>query len=417
MRRSARTQVVLSYLAFVLVGVSAGVGGVLIPAQVADYRVDLSTIGLTFVTFSVGFFVAGVVTGRLLARAGTAWALGVGGLGYLVGAFATAARPSFAGLVALQLVAGFGMGVLESVLNAHLAGQPGATTLLNRLHAFFGAGALIGPLLATRMLVTWDWPVVWLVLGVVAVPLVAACVAAFPGRAATEAAAAPGKTGAAPATSAERSVAREPAVLLAALFLVVYVGLEIGLGNWGFTYLVEHASVSRYAAGATMSGYWLGLTVGRFVISPVAHRWGLGTRRMVDVCLVGVVAAGALAWAAPVAWLTSLALVLLGFFLGPLFPTAIAVVPRLTQPHRAPAAIGLMNGLSVVGGAGLPWLAGALAEGVGIGTLLPYALVLAVAQALVWRQVASRMAPEPTPGPRPEPEPTPTSGRGPTTPE
>lgn len=401
---SQRTQVVLAYLGFVLVGVSAGVGGVLLPAQVADYEVDLSTIGLTFVTFSVGFFLAGTSTGWLMARLGTAGALGTGAVGFLIGAFVTAARPSFVGLVVLQLVAGYGMGLLESVLNAHIAAMPDATTLLNRLHAFFGAGAFVGPLLATRLLVSWDWPAVWLALGLAGAPLLVAQAWLFPRRtpagAGSAAAHAPADGPAeAPADASLsrplRAVAREPAVLLAALFLTVYVGLEISLGNWGFTYLVEHDGHTRYAAGATMSGYWLGLTAGRFVISPLATRLGLGTRRMVDVCLAGVVGAGLLAWVAPQPLVTSAGLVLLGFFLGPLFPTAMAVAPRLTEPHRAPAAIGLMNALSVVGGAGLPWLAGALAQGVGIGTLLPYALVLAVVQGVVWRLVAQRMAPAP----------------------
>lgn len=401
----------LAYAAFVLVGVSAGVGGVLLPAQVADYGIDLSTVGLTFVTFSAGFFVAGVTTGPLMARAGTSGALAWAGAGYVVGAFATAARPSFTGLVLLQLVAGYGMGVLESVLNAHLAGLPGATTLLNRLHAFFGAGALVGPLLAARMLTTWRWPAVWLVLGTVALPLLAMLASVFPRRAPSAprltevstavevetAAEVPGVTPQAPGASSVRSVlavATEPPVLLAAVFLTVYVGLEISVGSWGFTYLVGHEDVARYAASATMSGYWLGLTVGRFVVSPVAGRLGLGVRRMVAICLAGVVGAGLLAWASPWAAGSSVGLVLLGFFLGPLFPTAIAVVPRLTAAHRVPDAIGLMNALSVVGGSGLPWLAGALAQGVGLWTLLPYAVLLGLLQTAVWRGVGRRMVSE-----------------------
>ena len=56
-----------------------------------------------------------------------------------------ATRPPFVAFVLVQLVLGYGTGVLESVLNVYIAALPGATTLLNRLHAFFGVGALIGP--------------------------------------------------------------------------------------------------------------------------------------------------------------------------------------------------------------------------------------------------------------------------------
>lgn len=88
-----------------------------------------------------------------------------------------------------------------------------------------------------------------------------------------------------------------------------------------------------------------------------------------------------LAWAVPagvVAWF-----VLLGFFIGPLFPTAMAVVPDLAEARLVSTAIGVLNGVSVVGGAVFPWLAGALAQGAGVWTLMPFALVPAVARGLV----------------------------------
>lgn len=184
-------------------------------------------------------------------------------------------------------------------------------------------------------------------------------------------------------------------MLLASLFLTVYVGLEATVGGWGYTYLVDERSLAPLTAGYAVSGYWLGLTLGRFLISPAAARFRHTTEQMMAACLTGVVAATALTWLVPGTVAAGTGLLLLGFFLGPLFPTLMAVVPRLTTRRLVPTAIGVLNGLSVVGSAGLPWLAGAVAEDVGLWTLLPYALVLALAQALVWRAVAARTAPEP----------------------
>lgn len=140
-----------------------------------------------------------------------------------------------------------------------------------------------------------------------------------------------------------------------------------------------------------MSGYWLGLTVGRFVISPAAARLGWTVARMTAVCLVGVVACGTLVSLSPVDAGATVGLVLLGFFLGPLFPTAVAVVPELTAPRLVPSAVGLMNAVSVIGGSALPWLAGTVGDAAGIWTLLPFVTVLGVVQLLVWRGVVSRM--------------------------
>jgi fucose permease len=82
---------------------------------------------------------------------------------------------------------------------------------------------------------------------------------------------------------------------------------------------------------------------------------------------------------------------LLGFFLGPVFPTTMAIVPRLTQPRLVPTAIGVMNAGAVIGGSALPWLAGTIAQNAGMQALLPFVLALSLAQFAVWRPIAARL--------------------------
>ncbi len=383
-----RISVVVAYVAFVLTGVSASVGSVVLPAQMTDYDVTRKTIGITFFTFSAGFFLAGTTTGALMARIGTRATLLAGSAAYVAGALYTATRPSFVALVVLQLVAGYGTGLLESVLNAYLTELPFATQRLNRLHAFFGVGALIGPVLATWMLQSWSWPAVWLVLGLAGIPVACAYAATFPARPPRPA------DDDAPPVRAAALVAEALAnggVALAAVFLTVYVGVEMSVGNWGVNYLQEHRGEGETLAGASLSAYWLGLTAGRFIISPVADALRWTTARMTTACLVGVVGSLAVLGVSPFGGLSLAALALLGFFLGPLFPTAMAVVPRLTTPAHVATAVGLMNAVSVIGGSALPWLAGALGDLAGIGTLVPYVAVLALVQLAVWRGVVRRL--------------------------
>jgi fucose permease len=108
-------------------------------------------------------------------------------------------------------------------------------------------------------------------------------------------------------------------------------------------------------------------------------------------CLAGVTAVALLAWLSPGAVLASAALVLLGFFLGPIFPTTMAIAPRLTAARLVPTAIGVMNAASVVGGSALPWLAGTIAQGAGIWVLLPFTVALALLQLAVWTPIAARI--------------------------
>jgi fucose permease len=381
--------VAVSYASFVLVGVSAGVGGVLLPSQMAGYGVDRATIGIIFFTSAAGFVLGGLSAGALIHRSGIRIALTVGGSAYVLAGLYLASRPPFAAFVLAQLVTGYGGGVLESALNVYLAALPGATTLLNRLHAFFGAGALLGPLLAAWIIGFASWTVVWLVLAVACVPLVACFLVAFPGPARDPAATVPGAPAPAPGSMLGAAL-RDRGVHLGAAMLAVYVGLEVTVGTWGFSYLVQTRALSPAMAGYTVSGYWLGLTVGRFVISPIAARTGATTAVMMYACLAGITAAATLAWLSP-AVLACVALGWLGFFLGPVFPTTMAVTPRLTPDRLVPAAIGILNAASVVGGSALPWLAGTITQHAGMQALLPIAMVLAVAQFTIWRPIARRL--------------------------
>jgi fucose permease len=392
----------VSYVAFVLVGVNAGVGGVLLPAQMSDYGVDRATIGVTFLVGSAGFALAGLSNGALIHRFGIRMALAAGGGTYVLAGLYLATRPPFAAFVLVQFVTGYATGVLESVLNTYLAALPEATTLLNRLHAFFGVGALAGPVLAAWIVSFASWTVVWLVLAVTCIPLVAGFMLAYPGPVPEPAPTAPADAAAGPAahlaeTSGTRAggllaaALQDRGVLLGAAMLAVYVGLELSVGNWGFSYLEQARGLPGKLAGYSVSGYWLGLTAGRFLISPFAVRIGLSTAGMMYACLAGITAAATLAWLAPGAVLATAALVLLGFFLGPVFPTTMAIAPRLTQARLAPSAIGVMNAGSMAGGAALPWLAGVIAQTTGIWTLLPFGIMLAFLQFAVWRPLAVRI--------------------------
>src|SRR4051812_298062 len=105
--RVYRAPIALSYAAFVLVGVSAGVGGVLLVAQIADYGVSRTAIGVMFFTGSLGFLLASSVAGQLVHRLGIRLALTVAGGVFTVAALYLGTRPPFAVFLLVQLVIGF----------------------------------------------------------------------------------------------------------------------------------------------------------------------------------------------------------------------------------------------------------------------------------------------------------------------
>lgn len=376
----------LAYAAFLLVGISSGVGGVLLPAHIADYGVDKATIGLTFFTSGAGFLLGATGAGTLIHRYGVRASLLTGTTAFAAAAVYTATRPPLTAFVAVALLAGVGTGLLEAALNTHLADLPQATDRINRLHAFFGVGALLGPLLAAWMLTRTSWPAVWAVQALICLPLLVGFLRALPRTPRPE-----HHQPDAPGPGLLSATVRQPRVIVAAMFLAVYVGLEISVGSWGYSFLRTERALSDLLAGYAVSGYWLGLTLGRFLISPIAGRLRLGTAAMAYACLGGTAAACLLIWAVPQPAAAAAGMAVLGFFLGPIFPTTMAIMPRLTQQRLVPTAIGITNGLTTVGGATLPWLAGTLAQTTGTWTLLPFATVLAVMQLSLWSPLARHL--------------------------
>ncbi len=243
---------------------------------------------------------------------------------------------------------------------------------------------MIGPLLAAALLdANIAWPVFYLLYAVPAAALAVGLLLCFPRLTAAAVPEARPRLGAA---------LRNRLVWLAALFLAVYVGIEISVGNWGFSFLTEERHQDVLMAGWVVSGYWLGLTLGRFVLYGVAQRAGVGVVGLMLGCLAGIVACAFVIWLVPSTVAASIGLFLLGFFLGPVFPTIIAVVPRLVPGSLVATAIGILVGVSVGVGALFPWLVGAVAQRLGMWSLLPATIGLAIVLAILWRWIVRRLA-------------------------
>jgi fucose permease len=111
---------------------------------------------------------------------------------------------------------------------------------------------------------------------------------------------------------------------------------------------------------------------------------------LIQGCLVGVVVGVLLVWLLPINAVSAVGLGLIGFSFGPIYPTTIALISNKVSSRILPSAIGFIASLGSVGAAVCPWLAGILAEHVGLWSLMPYVIILTFAMVCLWQTLQIR---------------------------
>lgn len=373
-----RIQIAIAFFAFILIGANDGATGVLLPSLQVQYHVNKATIGLLFLCAVLGYLIAAFNSGPLVGKLGIRLFLLLGVGSFLTSAFVLSTVPPFWVTLLMLLPLGFGGALLDAGLNAYIAGLPRNTALLNYLHAFYGIGALLGPLLASTILaigLTWNFVYgTWVVISIV---LFIAVMLSFQRRTTTAQ-----ESGTSTEKNTLASALKRRVVWIAALFLLFYVGTEVSLGNWSYSFLLEERHGLPLFSGWIVSGYWIGLTLGRLVLPHVALRFG--DRRLIQGCLFGVVIGVLIVWLIPINAVAAFGLCFTGFCLGPIFPTTIGLMSQLVPSRILASAIGFLASLGSMGAALFPWLAGNLAQAVGLWSLMPYVIALAIAMMVFW---------------------------------
>ncbi len=137
-------------------------------------------------------------------------------------------------------------------------------------------------------------------------------------------------------------------------------------------------SASPYVSSLCASGFWVGMALGRVTLGFVTERYG--ERVCVTVYLaLAIVMQIALRFVSNVA-LSLVAIVFLGFFLGPLFPAGVVMVTKLLPKELHVSAIAIAAAVGQIGGSVSPFAVGAIAQhwGVQVFQLIIIGLLLLV---------------------------------------
>ncbi len=392
--------ILLAFIAFIALGLPDGLLGVGWPSIRTDFSIPLDAIGMLLVAATAGYMTSSFLSGMLLSRLGVGKILaasclltGLALIGYTI-------VPEWWMMVLLGIFGGFGAGAIDAGLNTYVASHFGEG-LMQWLHASWGIGITIGPIIMTLGLTNFEsWRFAYRLVGVFQI-LLAVCFAltismwrkkdmaveANPTKRLTDYKTPMGET------------LRQPKVWLSVLLFFLYVGAETSLGTWTYTLLTESRGVDVTIAGFFAGSYWFTFTIGRIVAGLVANR--IGVNKLVMGGLVGaLLGAGFLIWN-PFEFANVIAVALIGISIAPIFPAMTSGTKTRVGDQYAANTIGLQMTATGFGTAVIPSLMGVLARRISL-EVIPVILfavygALFAAYFLAARLSKKRTSPAPTP--------------------
>jgi fucose permease len=367
-RRATAVSLALASLGFVSLGLPEGLLGVAWPSIRATFDLPLDALGLLFTTFAGGYFLASAVNGRVLARAGVGTVLsascaltGLCLLGYSL-------SPLWLGMVGLAAFVGAGGGTIDAALNVY-ATQHGAR-VLNWMHAAFGLGAAIGPLIMTTVLSSGaSWSVGYALVGLAQLGL-AIGYGVMRDRFNTATVHIESS-----ARSGFKALLSLPQAWVSIALFFVYVGMEVTAGQWTFSLFTGARGLDTVTAGVMISTYWGSLTVGRIVFGVLVSH--VKVDQLLRGCMAIALLASVVLWL-NVPLLSLLALAVIGLMEAPIFPSLIALNPERMGPQHTSDIVGLQVAAAVLGGASIPAVVGLLAARLGLEVIGPLIVGTAV---------------------------------------
>jgi fucose permease len=376
-----RSSFALSCLAYLSIAVAGSALGLLWPSMRLTWHQPLSALGVLLIVGVTASVLASLGAGRLLPRLGAGPMVAAGAVLPTVALAVEAAAP-FIWVFALGMVVfGLGFGALDTALNTNAAARFGPRQI-NWMHASYGLGATVGPLLVTALRpagLGWrgTFGALALLQGGVAVVLSLAW------RSWGRPASRPGPSESAEIARPAAPGARTPllAVLVPAAFAAVECGIEAGAGVWGYVYLTAGRGLPPDLAGVAVSGYWATMFAGRAVLGPVAER--AGATRVLTGGVAGLIAGGILLTAPappglPAAALPLAGLAVLGLAAAPIFPLLTLTTAERTGRAGASWVVSVQVAASAAGNAVLPAAMGLVIGALTAAALGPSLLVLSV---------------------------------------
>lgn len=367
--------VILSFIAFVALGMPDGLLGVAWPSIRGDFSIPLDAIGMFLGAAVIGYMTSSFFSGPAVTRVGVGRVLAVSCAMTGTALIGYTFVPAWWMMVLLGVLAGLGAGAIDAGLNTYVAAHF-SEGLMQWLHASWGVGITLGPIIMTIGLSTTDtWHTGYRIVGGFQLFLAACFVLTLSMWTDNDT----------PATYDEpkkltdyktplSETLCQPQVWISIFLFFMYVGAEGALGTWIYTLLTESRGVASTIAGFWAGSYWATFTVGRIIAGLFAKR--IGINKLVTGGLIGALIGAILLVWNPSVQINLLAVAVIGFSIAPIFPAMMSGTSSRVGDRYAANTIGMQMTATGLGTAVIPGLMGIFARQVSLEVIPVMLLVV-----------------------------------------
>lgn len=365
-----------------LLGFSDAAPGALLPHIEEYYDINYAAVSCIWVSNAVGFIIIALGSDKIEPLLGKQKAL-LASCVLSVTMYALVASGTVFPVVVIGfLFGGMGAGIGVAQTNVFLSRMLKKAQLLSFLHAAYGVGATISPIIATATVnagVTWHFFYL-ILLGLYLVNGVNLFLA-FGNANDLE----PWQEEGEATTGNLKPAAKSPITWLLSLFILLYQGAEVAMAGWIVTFLLDYRHGNPSTMGYVALGFWGGLTIGRLVLTNVLSRC-TGIRRGVFIVSILSIVFVVLAWVIPLVVAVAVLTCLAGIFIGPNYPLMVAftttegLIPRKIQV----ITITVMTAFGSSGGALFPFLTGLISQLAGTYVIMPIFISLYGTMTFIW---------------------------------
>ncbi len=325
------------YITFISLGLPDQVLGVAWPYMRLDYLKTLDYAGV--LTFIVTIFTAisGYASGYVISKMKMTNVVVFSILLIILGTLGYAYSNQWLFVVLSSIPLGLGAGSIDSALNNY-ASINLSSRAVNFLHGFWGVGATLGPLVFSTMYafeLSYRKGYIFLAVLQLLILIVFLLFKKYLN---------PDKDDTVEVKTQKMNIIGID-TFLSSLFFFLYVALEMSVGLWYYSYLVEFKSYEAASAGFLIAFYWASLTLGRFLV-------GALTKKMSDKTLITLgISLSFLGLALLYFNIYLIGLIIIGLSLAGLYPCMINITHSRFETKVATVLMGHQVGSAALGAA------------------------------------------------------------------